>query len=434
MRITLIDQHGRHALGQAYATTDPHHLLNSRVDRMSAVDGESGHLLSWARATGLDVTGSSYLPRVLYGRYLREVLAAAEDPPARSLHRVTGTATTLHGEHTVELSDGRRIEADAVVLALGNRVPAPLPGLAAHPRYVADPWPAGALTSTCDGAPVLILGTGLTMVDVALTVTRAHPESVVYALSRHALLPRAHPSHPAVPVSVPVPDGALRVADLLPAVRRAVQENPDNWHGVVDGLRPHVQALWNRLDHDERRLFLRRVARYWEIHRHRIPPASAAAIADLRASGRLRVLRGSLIEVTPAADRLRVRADLEGLDGLDDLDGLDGTASELDVGWLVNATGPGADVTADPFLAGLIAAGLARPDPLRLGLDTDPDGAVLDIGGRPNEQVFALGPLRRGALYETTAIPEIRAQAAALASRLLHAVAGRGTESERLTA
>ncbi|TMR22103.1 FAD/NAD(P)-binding protein, partial [Nonomuraea zeae] len=213
LTVTLLDQGGRHALGQAYATTDPHHLLNTRADRMSALDGDPDHLLAWARTTGVrvnrtagatvngaagvdvngaagvDVNGANYLPRVVYGRYLREVLAAAEDPPVRTLDRVTGTAVSLDGDHTVRLADGRHLHADAVVLALGNRSPAPVPGLTGHPRHVADPWASGALARIGDGTPVLVLGTGLTMVDVALTVTRAHPGTVVYALSRHALLP-----------------------------------------------------------------------------------------------------------------------------------------------------------------------------------------------------------------------------------------------------
>ncbi len=408
--VTLIDRYGRHAAGQAYATTDPGHLLNTRAAQMSAIDGEPGHLVDWARAQGLDPDG--FLPRAAYGRYLRETLAAAEDPPDRTLHRVTATAAALDAEPgtapAVRLADGRRVAADAVVLALGNRAPAPLPGVPGHPRHVADPWAGDALAAIDDGAPVLVVGTGLTMVDVALTVTRAHPGTVVHALSRHALLPRPHRAVPAAPFPVRLPDdGPLRVAGLLAAVRRAVRENGGEWHGVVDGLRPHIPALWRRLDLDQRRLFLRRVARYWEIHRHRMPPAAAAAIADLREQGRLRLLRGRLLAAEPVAVGLRARAEL------------DGTVTELDVGWIVNATGPGCDVTADPFTAGLIDAGTARPDPLRLGLDVAADGAVLDAAGRPHDRLFALGPLLRGVHFETTAVPEIRAQAAALAPRLL---------------
>ncbi|MEV4840258.1 FAD/NAD(P)-binding protein [Nonomuraea sp. NPDC049486] len=413
--VTLIDQGGRHALGQAYSTTDPHHLLNTRVERMSALDDEPDHLLAWARTTG--VHAYDYLPRAIYGRYLREVLAVAEDLPARPLHRVTAAAVALDADHAVRLADGRRMAADAVVLALGNGSPAPLPGVAAHPRHIADPWAPGALTGIDDGAPVLVLGTGLTMVDVALTVTRAHPDTVVYALSRRALLPRPHLVRPALPLPVTIPDGPLRVTDLLAATRKAVRASGD-WQGVLEGLRPHVQELWQRLGPDERRLFLRRVARYWEIHRHRIPPHSATAIDDLRAGGRLRLLRGSLLTAEPATDGLRIRADL------------DGAMTGLDVGWLVNATGPGTDVTTSPFLASLIATGVARQDSLRLGLDADPDGAVLDAGGRRSDRLFALGPLLRGTLYETTAVPEIRAQAVALAPRLLQAAVSRSAQAQ----
>jgi uncharacterized NAD(P)/FAD-binding protein YdhS len=59
----------------------------------------------------------------------------------------------------------------------------------------------------------------------------------------------------------------------------------------------------------------------------------------------------------------------------------------------------------------LLDAGLAAPGPLGLGLATDPDG-------RCSEGVYALGALRRGELWETTAVPEIRVQADAIAATI----------------
>ncbi|WP_344919674.1 FAD/NAD(P)-binding protein [Streptosporangium oxazolinicum] len=414
LEVVLIDQYGRHALGQAYSTTDPHHLLNACANKMSGLEDDPGHLLRWALDDGLDVSDSDYLPRRTYGRYLRDLLAGAEEWPARVVRRVTGTVSALTRERgvRVHLSGGGRIDAEAAVLALGNRSQSARPPIvdAESPGYVADPWVPDALAGIRDGAPVFVLGTGLTMVDVAVTVTRAHPETVVHAVSRHALLPRPHIRPVPPPVPTTIPDGPLGVGDLLRAVRLAVRDNGGDWRGVVDGLRPQAQRLWTRLTPEEQRRFLGLAARYWEVHRHRIPPVTAARIADLRATGRLHVLRGRMVRAVSGPRGLRVQV------------GADGAVRELDVGWLVNATGPGADITRDPLLAGLVADGLVRPDRLRLGLDADPGGAVLDASGDPDDRIFTLGPMRRGSLYETTAIPEIRAQAAALAPRLVAAV------------
>jgi uncharacterized NAD(P)/FAD-binding protein YdhS len=415
--VVLVDRDGRHGLGQAYATADPLHLLNACAAKMSAVAGDPDHLLRWARGAGLDATGSDFLPRPVYGRYLRELLGAAgrEALSGGRLAQVTGTVTAVATAGPgrplrVRLSGGGGIEADAVVLATGNRAPAPWPEVAAGHRHVTDPWAPGVLAGIRDGAPVLVVGTGLTMVDVAVTLSQTNPDAVVYAVSRHGLLPRPHRCPPAPPAEVVLPGGVLRLPDLLATVRAAIRDRDGEWHGVVDALRPHVPGLWARLGVEDRRRFLALVARYWEVHRHRIPPATASRVAGLQASGRLNVLRGRLVSATAGRDDLTVR--LEN----------DGATRELRVGWLVNGTGPGSDVAGDPLLRDLFLAGLARPDALRLGLDADENGAVLDATGRPHERIFTLGPTLRGVRYETIAIPEIRDQAAALAPRLLQAI------------
>ncbi|MEV6986458.1 FAD/NAD(P)-binding protein [Sphaerisporangium sp. NPDC051017] len=427
LEVVLIDRDGRHALGQAYSTTDPRHLLNACAEKMSAADGDPGHLLAWAHANGLDVAGSDFLPREAYGRYLRHVLdtEARRAAPERRLTQVTGTACSLARPASgrpvhVRLTDGRVIEGDAVVLATGNPSPATPPALVGHTgeRYIADPWAPGALGRIRDGA-VLVMGTGLTMVDIALTVTSGDPRAVVYAVSRHGLLPRPHrhPSPP--PVPAPVPEGPLTLTRLLRAVRTAVRDNGGDWHAVVDGLRPRVPELWSRLAPDDQRRFLRLVARYWEVHRHRLAPATAALVDELRATGRLRVLRGQVAGAVHSGGAAGVTGSRDALtvavqDG--------GVRRDLRVGWLVNGTGPASGVDRDPFLARLLADGVVRPGPLGLGLDADAGGAVLDAEGRPSDRVFTLGPPLRGKWYETTAVPEIRAQAAVLAPRLVEAV------------
>jgi uncharacterized NAD(P)/FAD-binding protein YdhS len=200
------------------------------------------------------------------------------------------------------------------------------------PRYVSDPWVPGALDGVADGSPVVVLGTGLTMLDVAIRLTDAHPETVVHAVSRHALVPREHrcPPDRAVQLSaLQVPDhGPVDLPGLIRHVRVAAAEAPDGWQAVVDALRPHIPGLWQRLSQPDKRLFLRHVARYWEVHRHRVPPATAQRIDQLRSAGRLSVLRGRVIAVADRPTGLCVRIE-QGAQ-----------VTEIAAGWLINATGP----------------------------------------------------------------------------------------------
>ena len=424
LRIALIDAGGRHGLGQAYSTTHPGHLLNSPASTMSAVAGDPGQLLRWATANR--VAHGGFPRRSDYGRYLRDTLAEAarRAGPASTVTLVTAQVVRISDSaprHPLRLhlaADGH-IDADIAVLAVGSPAPAAPCPVPDSPRYIADPWAPGALAQAGDGRPVIVLGTGLTAMDVAIAVTDAHPRTVVHAVSRHALLPRAHHrcAEPGRPTWLPAlagPGGPVPLSELMWQVRSAIKDRPEAWEEIMDGLRPHAPRLWQRLSLADRQVFLRHVARYWEVHRHRMAPGTARRVSALLGTGRLSVHAGQVRAVTPEPGRLRVH-----------IEHAAGASAEREAGWLVNATGPGGDITCtgDPLLRDLFGRGLARPDPLRLGLDATPSGALLDAAGRPSGTLFTLGPPLRGLWYETTAIPEIRTQAAALALRLTAAAA-----------
>jgi uncharacterized NAD(P)/FAD-binding protein YdhS len=424
LQITLLDRLGRHGLGQAYSTTHPGHLLNSPAARMSGVADDPGHLVRWAQAAGLEHDG--FVPRWAYGRYLRDLLAdaGAEARPVARLSQLTAEVVAVrnagpHGGHRLHLAGGGRIDADMTVLATGS--PGRAPRFGAGP-FVTDPWAPGALDRIGDGSPVLVLGTSLTMIDVALSATQASPRTVVHAVSRHGLLPLPHAPAPGpgeatvLPALPELPDEA-GLAPLIRHVRTFVAQYPGCWQEAVDALRPTVPLLWQRLPTADKRLFLRQVARHWEVHRHRMPPATAARIAHLRDTGRLRLIRGRIGAVTGDGNWLQARIDQQQ------------GSLEVRTGWVVDATGPAADITGtpDPLIRSLLAGGLLRPDPLRLGVDADPDGALLDARGRPSPDFFTLGPTLRGVRYETTAIAEIKVQAAALAGRLIDAARSRAS-------
>jgi uncharacterized NAD(P)/FAD-binding protein YdhS len=253
------------------------------------------------------------------------------------------------------------------------------------------------------------------MVDVALQLSASAPGRELVALSRGGLLPHAHRAGGAAPSQgVPVPDPTASLPALLRFVRTAAEVAEvagGDWRDAVNALRPVTTELWQALPLAEQRRFLARVARFWDVHRHRLAPEIAAAHDGLRASGRLSLARGRIRGVTesPAglAIQLRERAS--------------GTSRTLEVAAVVNCTGPDGDVRGggSHLLAALCGGGSARPHPLGLGLDKAPDGALLDERGRASGTLFALGPLRRGELWESTAVPEIRAQAQALAQRLV---------------
>ncbi|MFE4519641.1 FAD/NAD(P)-binding protein [Kitasatospora sp. NPDC056783] len=414
LAVRLIDPAAAAGRGVAYSTSAAHHRLNVPAGGMSAFQDAPDHFVRWlARRSPGAHTGDDYVPRALYGEYLADVLdAAARSGPGR-LHRVhervVGVRRTGRGV-TLALESGRPLPAEAVVLALGNFPPGEAwvpPALRRSPRYLPDPWAPGALAGLPRDGDVLLVGTGLTMVDVALTLDRAG--LAVRAISRHGLLPQPHAESalPAAPLPRFAPGARLHeVRRTLLSHISACRREYGDWRVGIDGLRPVTAELWQRLPLADRTRFLRHDHGLWNVHRHRIPPAVARALRDAIGAGRVRVTPGEVTDAVPGEDSVLVRL-------------RDGRA--LRVGAVVNCTGPQDDVRRldDPLVAGLLAAGLAAPDPTGVGFHTTPGGRLRPPAGAPPVPLWTLGPPRRGALLESTAIPEIRAQAAALAATLL---------------
>ncbi|MER8187956.1 FAD/NAD(P)-binding protein [Kitasatospora sp. NPDC094015] len=419
--VELLDPAPLPGRGAAYRTTDPRHLLNVPAGRMSALPEDPEHFTRWltARAGGTYRPGD-FVPRALYGRYLGELLAgtAQRYRAARLVHHHDRVVDLAAGpaRQVLRFASGAHRGVDAAVLALGPLPPAPAwvpAGLRADARFVRDPWAAGALERVPEHGDVLLVGTGLTMADVAVAVDRAG--RTVHALSRTGLLPERHRPDPLPPVDPPVLDGPGDLAGLRRAVLHhlaTTRRRCGDWRPALDGLRPVTAALWGRLSPADRARFLRDGLRAWEVHRHRLAPETAARLDALRAAGRLTVRAGEVLDAAPADGGLRVR-----LTG----------GRELRVATVIDCTGAPLDprTVPDPLLGALLARGAARPGPGGAGLDTSSDGRLLPAGGRPGAPLWTLGAARRGNLLESTAVPEIRCQAADVAAAVLRSLPGR---------
>jgi uncharacterized NAD(P)/FAD-binding protein YdhS len=414
--------------GVAYGTPHSAHLLNVPAGSMSAFPDRPEHFAEWVRRQCPELAGERFLPRALYARYLRWVLgqAVAAARPGCSFEYLNDEVISIEDDRRgVRLASGGRLAADRVVLALGNfappNPPVGTPGFYRSARYTRDPWAPGALDDL--SGPVVLIGTGLTAVDVALALADRGPGLSIDAVSRRGLLPGAHRACEAAAVDT-ASDGPLagsrspsRTIDLLRDLRTRSAAAAD-WREVVDAVRPRSAEIWRSLPHEEQARFIRHTARYWDIHRHRMAPVVAARIAVLMDEGSLRVSAGTIDSFEECDSGVDVRVRRPG----------SSTPTTIHAAQVINCTGPQPDVTAvgDPLLDTLLVSGQARPGPFRMGIDADLDGRVIDASGRPSDSLWALGPLRKGVLWETTAVPEIRCQAAALAALLTRATPARG--------
>jgi uncharacterized NAD(P)/FAD-binding protein YdhS len=430
-RVVLIERRPSVGAGVAYSTPEPLHLLNVPAGRMSVwASGDDDGFVRYARDIDPSVSGGTFVARGVYGAYVESELRRLTDEAVHvTFERIDGEAVDLRvgaegspGE--VILADRRIVRAHAIVLATGYGPPGTPAGVAAEvlrsPRYVADPWAPGALDAVPAGEAILLLGTGLTMFDVAATLDargagRAAP---VLAVSRRGLLPQPHrsPSQPPSLEFVPpgLTDGPATPLAYLRAVRRhaaALALRGVDWRDVLNSLRPLTPGLWTRLDDDQRARFCRHVRPYWDTHRHRSAPATDDAVRAMLSAGRLQVRAARLRALRHADDAMSVTLCPRGR-----------AADEVhSFGRVINCTGP----TSDPVLApdrlthSLRAHGLLDRSPDGLGIRVAPDLSLLNGDGRAVPGVWVLGPALKAMYWEATAVPELRVHAAALASLLV---------------
>jgi uncharacterized NAD(P)/FAD-binding protein YdhS len=414
--VTIVEERPLPGTGLAYSTPSPSHLLNVPAGRMSADAADPNEFVAWLgdNASADGYTAKSFVPRRLYGAYLKNLLATASMDRRSNVQvkfrRGTVRALDHAARHwTLGLTDGTAIAADAVVVATGNAPPRPCFGAdtAVSEHIINDPWDAAAKVEIPRNANVALIGSGLTAVDIAMELLDKGHRGQIRLISRHGLLPRKH-APAMVSASWLHPPYPSSIAELMRRTRDEAHSIPgqEAWRTAIDALRPHLPAIWNALSDADKARFLRHVRPFWEVHRHRMAPEVAVRIEQAIEDGRIAVQQGRLLAIESAAPGgLKLKVKTQGK--------VVGVAANV----AINCTGPECNPLAsrNPLIVDLLQKGLARPDPLHLGLDTDTANRMIAANGTAQQGLFAMGPVARGRLWEVTAIPEIRHQATQLA-------------------
>lgn len=433
LSVVVVERSSSVGRGLAYGTECRSLLLNVRARNMSALADDPHHFLRWAQSNYDPATApGSFLPRAVYGRYVQAVLNEAAQVAGRQrLEWIRDEAVRLSptgaGVTEINLRSGRRVLADRVVLALGNFPPSdPLSSWDAKngSRYFRNPWSAETFEGVQDLGSILLIGSGLTSVDVAVQLRVQRCPGTIHIVSRRGLLPQPHK---ATDACTPFwnESSPKSTRGLLRLVREHVRQGQAQgieWQSVFDSLRPLVARIWQSLPQPERQRFLRHVRPYWEVHRHRAAPEVAQSIADQISGGLIQVHAGRITGY--AEDKRGVKVIWR--------DRKSGKPNSLLVDRVINCTGPESDCRRleHSLMSALLTQGLARPDALLLGLDVSPDGALVSSDGTISQSLYAVGPALKGSLWESTAVPELREQIHKLVQHFVSA--GRRGPARRL--
>jgi uncharacterized NAD(P)/FAD-binding protein YdhS len=418
LRITIVERRQWLGRGPAYGTTDPAFRLNVPAERMSLFPDRSDDFANWARQQGESIGPGALLPRKMFGEYVEDRLGAAITRSRGKvwLHRTAAVSAAAEG---VLLGDGTLLRSDAVVLATGNQLPsAPsvIPAEALRTsRVIADPWTDGALASITRDEVLLLVGTGLTAVDVLLALRNQGHRGQVVAVSRRGLLPRPHldpddPGKRAITIDpARLPGKARLLSRFLRQEARNLARDGIAWQNLIDALRPHTVAIWSALPQEEKARFIKKLSRYWEVLRHRASGEALSTVEGWRRAGKLRIVAGAIKDVEVHDKGLDIKLDLR-----------DGTRDQRRYDRIILCTGPQTDVRLwrSLLFRDLLRTEQITPDPLGLGIVTDDEGRAMDGGGHPSAWLYAIGGLRRPRLWETTSVPDIVRQAASLAELL----------------
>lgn len=448
IKITIIEKEKSLGYGLAFGTDQPGHLLNTQADLMGIHTDEPGHFANWLKNKGgkkrQDVKGNgsedhSYTTRKLYGEYVAEhasdYLQKAADLGI-SMEVVRDEAMDVHKNarsYEVICKSGLRIPSDFLVLAPGTPKPNNYRELKQYPQYIDFPWPSeNILGQTHPEDHVGILGSSLSAIDAAMTLTDNGHTGRISFFSPDGMLPRVQPEserpydrkyltreniHRLKRESL----GKTTVKQLFKMFREEVEDlagTPIDWKAldrtgkpadrfleydiecaekggdeliaVVYSLRDDASPIWSSLDVEEKQRFKKWLGPHWMLNRHAMPLHNAYRLRSLFNDGILKVIPDFReVSFDEQTERFAMKQ---------------GSSDVVYVDKLINSTGSSSHLEQMncPLIDNMVKKSYLSPYPV--------GGAIINertmrvVSPRGGEGIYALGHVVNGLLLDVNAV------------------------------
>lgn len=421
MKIIMVNSGYPLSRGVAYSSYSHKHLLNVPAKNMSAFPDNPNHFIDWIkkhenyRVIDQMTLPGMYLPRNIYGNYLKDVFENAMRNKPENI-----TVTFVHDEAIdIEIKNNKAViyfsvspaeVADKVLLATGNEAPENPPiddsTFYSSPNYFHNPWLHEAVNHIDTSKDVLIIGNGLTMVDIVVGLKEKNHSGKIYSLSPNGfqILPhRAHEPYKALMEELHTPYDLISLVAIFRKHIRQLRAQGITGEAAVDSLRPLTQKIWQHLSFKEKKRFMYHLRHLWGVARHRLPMALHQQIQQFILDDKLEIVAGRIHSIKEDENGIHVSMKRR----------KDQSIYTVNVGRVINCTGPQTDISKmrRPLMKNMVARNLITPDEMRLGMNATPDGIIIDQNGNKSNHLYTIGGNLKGILWESTAVPELRGQA-----------------------
>jgi uncharacterized NAD(P)/FAD-binding protein YdhS len=423
VHIRIVEKDSRIGYGLAFSAVKDYHLLNVPAHVMGAFPNDTKHFLKWLKHKNIDTTPFCHVPRKYYGAYINELFTEELKTctSEQKIEIICDEAVNVSIKGTkaeIRLKSDDTFLTDKVVLALGHFPPG-------HPRsmdrsfiesdrYFRDPWSAPINNEFKSSDKILLIGSGLTMIDTVLTLHNNGFNGKIFSYSNHGYIPSVNKQSDFYPSIYHEIKEHNTILDIFKIVRKHIkiaEEKGIGWRAVLDSFRYQNQEIWLSLPLEEKKKFLKHLSRIWNIARHRIPGDYDQVLNKLVKSGQLEIKAVKILSMIKSENCIKVnyfdkKVKEEKTESFD---------------YVLNCTGPQSNYerVECPLVINLLKQGYIKCDLFGMGLNALPNGTLIDKQGAPSGFLYSIGPPLKGILGESTAVPELRQQAHDLARLLL---------------